>query len=57
MAKEFRQKGMEAYVWETCDEMAHQANEYAKIDNLVNDAKVFALVIAEMCCPGQFTDP
>jgi succinyl-diaminopimelate desuccinylase len=24
------------------DELAHQPNEYAKIENMVNDAKVFA---------------
>jgi succinyl-diaminopimelate desuccinylase len=31
-------------VWCTIDEMAHQPDEYAKIDNMVNDAKVFALL-------------
>jgi succinyl-diaminopimelate desuccinylase len=29
-------------VWSTVDEIAHQPNEYAKIENLVNDAKIFA---------------
>jgi len=38
----FRKAGIPAVVWATMDEMAHQPNEYAKIDNMVNDAKVFA---------------
>ncbi len=38
----FRKIGVPAVVWSTIDEMAHQPNEYAKIENLVNDAKVFA---------------
>jgi len=38
----FRKTGMPAVVWSTIDEMAHQPNEYAKIENLVDDAKVFA---------------
>jgi len=38
----FRVAGIEAAVWSTVDEVAHQANEYCKIENLMNDAKVFA---------------
>jgi succinyl-diaminopimelate desuccinylase len=38
----FRRVGVPAVVWSTIDETAHQPNEYAKIENLVNDAKVFA---------------
>jgi succinyl-diaminopimelate desuccinylase len=38
----FRKIELPAVVWSTIDEMAHQPNEYAKIENLVNDAKVFA---------------
>jgi succinyl-diaminopimelate desuccinylase len=38
----FREAGIPAVVWATMDEMAHQPNEYAKVDNMVNDAKVFA---------------
>ena len=53
----FRQAGMDAYVWETLDELAHQVNEYTKIDNLVNDSKVFAVLLAQLCYPGMFTDP
>ncbi|ASJ08310.1 diaminopimelate aminotransferase [Thermococcus siculi] len=38
----FRKLGIPAVVWATLDEMAHQPNEYAKIDNMVDDAKVMA---------------
>ena len=37
----FRRKGIDTAVWSTLDDMAHQPNEYCKIDNIVNDAKVF----------------
>ena len=37
----FRRVGIPAVVWSTADEMAHQPNEYAKIENMVNDAKIF----------------
>jgi succinyl-diaminopimelate desuccinylase len=37
----FRRKGMDTAVWSTIDDMAHQPNEYCKIENMVNDAKVF----------------
>ncbi|WP_297435478.1 M20 family metallo-hydrolase [Thermococcus sp.] len=38
----FRKLGIPAIVWATLDETAHQPNEYAKIDNIVEDAKVMA---------------
>lgn len=38
----FRDINVPAVVWSTVDETAHQPNEYAKIENLVNDAKVYA---------------
>jgi succinyl-diaminopimelate desuccinylase len=38
----FRRIGVPAVVWSTVDETAHQPNEYAKIENLVNDCKIFA---------------
>ncbi len=41
----FRRIGIPAVVWSPVDEMAHQPNEYSKIANLVNDAKVFALLV------------
>jgi succinyl-diaminopimelate desuccinylase len=37
----FRRKGINTAVWCTRDNMAHQPNEYCKIENMVNDAKVF----------------
>jgi succinyl-diaminopimelate desuccinylase len=38
----FRRIGIPAVVWSTIDETAHQPNEYAKVENLVNDAKIYA---------------
>jgi len=38
----FRKINIPAVVWSTIDETAHQPNEYAKTQNIVNDAKVFA---------------
>lgn len=38
----FRKLGIPAVVWATLDEMAHQPNEYAKIKNMVEDAKIMA---------------
>ncbi len=40
----FRKAGFPAVVWSTVDEVAHQSNEYSKVGNIVNDAKVFALL-------------
>jgi succinyl-diaminopimelate desuccinylase len=40
----FRRIGIPAVVWSTIDETAHQPNEYAKIENMANDAKIFALM-------------
>jgi len=37
----FRRKGVQTAVWSTLDDMAHQPNEYCRIENMVNDAKVF----------------
>jgi succinyl-diaminopimelate desuccinylase len=38
----FRRAGFSAVVWSTVDEVAHQPNEYSIVDNMVNDAKIFA---------------
>ena len=43
-AAHFRMAGIPAAVWSTIDEKAHQPNEYAKIENMVEDSKVFALL-------------
>jgi len=40
----FRRINIPAVVWSTIDETAHQPNEYAKIENIVNDTKIFAFL-------------
>jgi succinyl-diaminopimelate desuccinylase len=40
----FRKIDAPAVVWSTIDETAHQPNEYTKIQNLINDAKIYALL-------------
>ncbi|HUL38914.1 MAG TPA: M20 family metallo-hydrolase [Methanomassiliicoccales archaeon] len=45
----FRLAGYDAYVWQTVDEMAHSVNEYCRVDNLVDDAKVYATVLGSLC--------
>jgi succinyl-diaminopimelate desuccinylase len=45
-AAAFRRINIPAVVWATMDELAHQPNEYSKIENMVNDAKVFAYLAA-----------
>lgn len=40
----FRRKGIHTAVWSTLDDLAHQPNEYCKIENMINDAKVFVHV-------------
>jgi succinyl-diaminopimelate desuccinylase len=42
----FRRKGIQTAVWSTLDDLAHQPNEYCKIVNMVDDAKVFVHVAA-----------
>jgi len=39
--------GIPAVAWSTLDELAHQPNEYAVIDNMIEDTKTFtALALA-----------
>ncbi len=40
----FRRDGIPTAVWSTIDDVPHEPNEYSKLANLVNDAKVFASV-------------
>ena len=40
-----RELGIPAAVWSTIDEVAHQANEYAIVANLVQDTKVFVSTV------------
>ena len=43
----FRRKGIPAVVWsQECDGVAHQPDEFTEIEYLVNNAKVFALMMA-----------
>ncbi|MDE1857371.1 MAG: M20 family metallo-hydrolase [Candidatus Micrarchaeota archaeon] len=42
-----RRKGIDTAVWMTYCGMAHQPNEYTYLDNIVNDAKVFASLFVD----------
>ena len=42
----FRRRGIHTAVWSTLDDLAHQPNEYCKIQNMVDDAKIFVHVAA-----------
>lgn len=41
---ELRRKGIDAVVWSSMDEMAHQPNEYCIIDNIIKDAETLVEV-------------
>ena len=41
-----RELGYPAVVWSKVEKTAHQPNEYAKIENLLTDSKVFALLFS-----------
>ena len=43
----FRSAGIPAAVWSTMDDTAHSADEYCLVDNMLNDAKVFAHVFLQ----------
>lgn len=45
-AAPFRRHGIDAAVWSTISETAHDANEFSKISDLVADAQVYALLFA-----------
>lgn len=38
----FREVGLPAAVWSTCQDTAHQPNEYCRIPDIMTDAKIFA---------------
>lgn len=42
----FREAGLPALVWSQAVKIAHQPNEYAVVEHMVNEAKVFALLMA-----------
>lgn len=45
VAAYFRRKGFDAAVWGKSDEVEHALNEYCIIENMVNNAKVFATLL------------
>lgn len=45
VASFFRRMGIHSVVWSTVDETAHMPNEYCKISNLIEDAKVMAYLM------------
>ena len=45
----FRLAGHDAYVWETGGGTLHGPNEYVEIQNIINDAKVFATMFWKLC--------
>ncbi|MCJ7579856.1 MAG: M20 family metallo-hydrolase [Candidatus Aminicenantes bacterium] len=47
VAAVFRNAGFEAACWSKLDETAHMPNEYCLIDNMVNNAKVFAHIFLQ----------
>ncbi len=44
VAAGLRNAGFDAVVWSTMDELAHQPNEYCKIENIVSDALTIAFM-------------
>jgi succinyl-diaminopimelate desuccinylase len=46
VASILRRAGHHAAVWETVENSAHSPNEYAVVDNMVNDCKVFGALLA-----------
>ena len=44
-AKYFRDEGIPAVVWCQEADVAHMPNEYAEIDHMINEAKVFSLMM------------
>lgn len=47
VAAVFREAGFEAACWSKLDDTAHMPNEYCVIDNMVNNAKVFAHILLQ----------
>jgi len=43
----FRKAGIPAAVWSTMDDTAHSPDEYCLVENMLNDAKVFAHVFLQ----------
>jgi succinyl-diaminopimelate desuccinylase len=47
VASILRRAGHHAAVWETVENSAHSPNEYAVVDNMVNDCKVFGALFVD----------
>lgn len=47
VAAHFREKGIPAVVWCTNEELAHQPNEYAVLDYMVKDCKVYTTMLLD----------
>lgn len=45
----FRLKGLDAYVWQCGGGTLHAPNEYVEVQNIINDAKVFATLYYKLC--------
>ncbi|MBU3902351.1 MAG: M20 family metallo-hydrolase [Candidatus Thermoplasmatota archaeon] len=43
----FRKQGFDAVVWGKIDDTCHMPNEYCRIENMVNDAKVYGKIFSE----------
>ena len=43
---ELRREGIDAVVWSTLDDQAHQPNEYCNIENLIKDAQTLVQMFA-----------
>jgi succinyl-diaminopimelate desuccinylase len=43
----FRKSGLNAAVWSTCLDVAHQPNEYCRIPDIIDDIKVFASIFLD----------
>lgn len=45
----FRQRGLDAYVWQCGGGTLHAPNEHVVLSNLITDAKVFATLYYKLC--------
>lgn len=45
----FRERGMDAYVWQCGGGTLHAPNEYVEVQNIIKDAKVYASLLYTLC--------
>ncbi len=43
----FRKQGFDAVIWGKIDDACHMPNEYCRIENMVNDVKVYGKIFSE----------